>query len=120
MMAPLVLLLVLGILQLSLTLWVKTTLIDAAGAAAHAAAAVGANTGVAEDTARSLLSSTVGREFVRAVEVRRVSVATVSNVLGSSKVEVVQVALSAPIPILGLFGAGNLKVVGHAPLEVGW
>lgn len=118
LVAPLVLFVVLGVLQLSLVLWVKTTLIDAAGAGAHAAAATSARPGAAEETVREVLSSTIGRNYVKTVQVARVPLATVSNQFGSAPVDAVQVTLEAPLPVLGIFEVGSLRVVGHAMLEV--
>ncbi len=119
LVAPLVMFLVLGILQFSLVLWVKTTLIDAAGAGAHAVAVVGAPESAAETTVRGALASTIGERYVTGVSVSRIPVASVSNKFSSSEVEVVEVKIEAPIPILGLFGAGSLSSVGHAMVEVG-
>lgn len=118
LVVPLVMFLVLGVLQLALSMWVKTTLIDAASAGAHAAAVVDAPPEVAEQTVREALASTVGRNYVQSVEVSRVSLTTVSNQFGSAPVEALQVAVSAPMPVLGFLGFGSLRVVGHAAVEV--
>lgn len=119
LVVPLVMFVVLGILQLSLALWVKTTLIDAASAGAHAAALTNTEPSAAENTVRGALSSTVGSSYVKSVSVSRVPIATVSNAFAESTVEAVQVTVTAPIPMLGFFGAGELKAVGHAMAEVG-
>lgn len=118
LVVPLVLFVVLGVLQLSLALWVKTTLIDAAGAGAHAAAAVNASPDAAEETVREALASTIGHDYVKTVRVTRVPLTTVSNQLGSAPVDAVQVTLEAPLPVLGIFEVGSLRAKGHAILEV--
>lgn len=118
LVVPLVMFLVLGVLQLALSMWVKTTLIDAASAGAHAAAVVGAPPEVAEETVREVLASTVGRDYVQNVEVSRVNLTTVSNQFGSAPVDALQVSVSAPLPVLGFFGFGSFQVVGHAAVEV--
>lgn len=116
---PLVLILVLGLLQLSLALWVHTTLIDAAGAGAHAAALSGAPTNAADDTVRAALASTLGPGYVHTVSAERVTVATLHGSYSTSDLEVMEVQVKAPMPVIGLFGVGDLTAVGHAVIEEG-
>lgn len=118
-MVPLVLLLVLGVMQLALTLWVRTTLIDAAGAGAHAAAMANASPFAAENTVRGALSSTLGSGYVKEITVKTAPIAKVSNAIETRDVDVIEVRLRAPAPVLGLFSLGTLNVVGHAAKEVG-
>lgn len=116
---PLVLILVLGLLQLALALWVHTTVIDAAGAGAHAAALSGAPASAANDTVRAVLASTLGPDYVHTVSAERVTVATLSGPYSTSELEVMEVRVKAPMPVIGLFGAGELTAVGHAVIEEG-
>lgn len=116
---PLVLILVLGLLQLSLALWVHTTLIDAAGAGAHAAALSGAPPSAADDTVRAALTSTLGPCYVHTVSAERVTVATLHGPYSTSDLEVMEVQVKAPMPVIGLFGVGDLTAVGHAVIEEG-
>lgn len=116
---PLVLILVLGLLQLALALWVHTTVIDAAGAGAHAAALSDAPASAADDTVRAVLASTLGPDYVHTVSAERVTVATLSGPYSTSELEVMEVRVKAPMPVIGLFGAGELTAVGHAVIEEG-
>ena len=116
---PLVLILVLGLMQLALALWVHTTLIDAAGAGAHAAALSGAPASAADDTVRSVLASTLGPDYVHTVSAERVTLTTLSGPYSTSDLEVMEVRVKAPMPVIGLFGAGDLTAVGHAVIEEG-
>lgn len=116
---PLVLTLILGLVQLALALWVYTTLIDAAGAGAHAAALSGAPVSAADDTVRSVLASTLGTDYVHTVSAERVTVATLHGSYSSSQLEVMEVRVKAPMPVIGLFGAGDMTAVGHAVIEEG-
>lgn len=116
---PLFLVLVLGITQLALALWVRTSLIDAAGAAARSAIFSNNPQLVAEETVRQALSSTVGAEYVQHVEVNHVNLATVSGAYSTADVDALEVRVTAPMPVVGLFGAGKMTVSGHAVIEEG-
>ncbi|WP_231294233.1 TadE/TadG family type IV pilus assembly protein [Mobiluncus curtisii] len=116
---PLVLILVLGLLQLSLALWVRTTLIDAAGAGAHAAALAGAPESAADETVRGVLASTLGSGYVHTVSAQRVGLAMLPGSFATSDLEVMEVQVKAPMPIIGLFGVGDMTAVGHAVIEEG-
>lgn len=111
--------LVLGVMQLALALWVHTVLIDAAAAGAYAASGADVPAQSAERVVRQSLASTLGEGYVSSVEVSRVALSGVDNGFGTSTVEVVEVRLRAPVPLVGLVGIGEVAVVGHALAEVG-
>ena len=119
LLAPLVMFLVLGVMQLALALWVHTVLIDAAAAGAHAASGADVPAQSAERVVRQSLASTLGEGYVSSVEVSRVALSGVDNGFGTSTVEVIEVRLRAPVPLVGLVGIGEVAVVGHALAEVG-
>ncbi len=96
------------LLQLALSVHVRNTLVDAAGEGARYAAQVGhtPQDGVrrTQELARSALSAAYSED----VTARR----TVHDGL-----EVVEVQVSAPLPIVGLSGPAALVVRGHALVE---
>lgn len=124
MITPLMLVVVLGIMQLSLALWAHTVLIDAAAAAAHSAAAVGAQPQAAQDTVRTALATTLGADYAREVSVTRVPLRQVFTQLETTDsenapadTEIVEVKVTAPLPLLGFSGPTQFSAVGHAMQE---
>jgi hypothetical protein len=101
-------LLVASVLQLALALHVRATLVDCAaegaryGALADRSPADGA--GRAADLARMSLDDA----FARDVTARRTEL---------DGLPVVEVEMTAPLPVLGLLGPSSLTVRGHALLE---
>lgn len=95
-----------GVLQLALALHVRTTLIDCAAEGAHQAALVG-NT-LPDGVARTedLITTALAPDFARDVTARRLVV---------DGVPVVEVTVTAPLPVAGLLGpGGRLSVTGRA------
>ena len=92
--------LVLGVVQLALTLHVRTVLIDSAAEGARYAALDGAA------RTRLLIDSSLPADYSQRVETAR------ADYRG---VQVVEVHVAAPVPILGLLGpAGMIDVTGRA------
>ena len=108
LVAPLVLLLALATVQLTLTLYVRNTLIAAAAESARLAATADATPAQAVALARGVL----GQQLAGGV-VTEVSVSTTK--LGVLSFE--QVRLRARLPLLGLLGPAALVVSGHALKE---
>lgn len=107
----LVIAVVLALLQLALGLHVRNVLTDAAGEGARRAALVGGTEAEAEERVRDLTGAALTEDYVDSVTVRRTS---------SGGVAVVQVDVTAPVPVLGLLGpGGTLHVTGHAVDEAG-
>lgn len=101
--------LLLGVLQLTLTLHVRNTLIDSAGEGARLAALGGSTTEAGVVRTRELIASAVHPRFGDDVSSRVVTVD------GS---ELVEVTVRAPLPIVGLLGpTGGMSVTGRAVLE---
>ncbi|WP_328828872.1 TadE/TadG family type IV pilus assembly protein [Nocardioides acrostichi] len=101
--------LVLGILQVSLVLFVRNTLTAAASDGARYGATVGHSPQDAAARARSQISGAVADRFARDVDARVVSVGGAPTVV---------VTVHATVPALGLGGpAVDLTVDGHAVQE---
>ncbi|WP_240038259.1 TadE/TadG family type IV pilus assembly protein [Actinomyces procaprae] len=95
-----------ALLQLALGLHVRNVLTDAAGEGARRAALVGGTTAEADARVRALADASLADGYVEAVTVTRTAVGGLS---------IVQVDVTAPLPVLGLLGPGGmLHVTGHA------
>lgn len=105
LVAPLLLAVALGVLQLALTMHVRTVLVSAASEGARAQARVGAPPGAGEARARQLAARTLAADLVENVTVRR---ERVGGVLLAS------VEVRARMPLLGLLAPLEMSVQGHA------
>ena len=95
-----------ALLQLALGLHVRNVLTDAAGEGARRAALVGGTEGEAAERVAMLTDAVLADGYVDEVTVTRTRV---------GGTPVVQAEVTAPLPVLGLFGpAGALRVTGHA------
>ena len=109
MVSALVLVLVLAVVQLALTLWVRTTLIDASAEGARHAALLDGDLAAGEQRTRELVAMTLNGDFADAVTAHRESLAGY---------DVVVVEVTAPLPVLGLLGpSGVITVQGRAVAE---
>lgn len=106
LVSVLVVAVVVAVLQLALSLHVRNVLIDVAGEGARRAALVGGTPAEAEARVRMLAGAALAEDYVGEVTVTRVQ---------RAGLPVVEVAVSAPVPVLGLLGPeGSLRVTGHA------
>jgi Flp pilus assembly pilin Flp len=97
-----------AVIQLTLVLHVRNTLIDAASAGARYGTLADRSPGDARHRTDALISTALGEGFDREISVG------LSGAGGGSRVEV---AVRAPLPLIGLIGpAGALEVKGHAIL----
>lgn len=109
MVGALVVVLVLGLVQLALALWVRTALIDAAGEGARFAALHDGDLDSGARRADAVAAMSLGAGYVETVETR---------VDAAAGYDVVVVELTAPLPVLGLLGpSGTLTVTGRAVQE---
>lgn len=109
MMSGLVLLLTLGVFQLAFALHVRVTLIDCAGEGARAAAAVGADLAVAKDRTATLINSALHSSYSKNIG---------TAVVEREGVQLVEVTVNSPLPMLGFFGPESvITVTGHALIE---
>ena len=101
--------LVLGLVQVGLTLYVRTTLVAAATEGARHAATLGSGPGAGVVRARDQLDGVVGDRYLRQVTART---------LLDGGLPVVEVRITAVVPALGLWGPGvGLDVTGHGVRE---
>lgn len=105
----LVVALLLGVLQLTFALHVRNTLIDTAGEGARHAALAGSSTAAGVTRTRELIDASLHPRFGEDVTARHVT---------RDGLAMVEVAVTAPLPVLGLLGPrGSLSVVGRAVVE---
>ena len=108
LVGPLLLLVALGVLQLTLALYVRTTITSAAAEGARAAALSGANLDAGSRRTRTLLGQTMAGDAVRKVSAQR----EVRDGL-----LVVTVDVEANLPLVGLLGPRVMRIDGHALAE---
>lgn len=109
LVATLLVVLVAGVLQLALALHVRNTLVDAAGEGARYAALAGSSLDAGAARTRELTAAALSSRYAQDV---RAGVVTLDGA------PVVEVTVSAPLPVLGLLGPGGLvTATGHAVLE---
>ena len=98
-----------AVVQLTLVLHVRNTLTDAAAAGARYAAVAGREPADGVARTRELVAADLSPAYARDVAAGLVTV---------GGVEVVEVVVTAPTPVIGLVGPGGTLVVrGHAMVE---
>lgn len=109
MIGALVTVLFVAILQLTLVLHIRNTLTDSASEGARYGALVGNDTDDAVSRTRLLVDASLSSRFSDDVSARRVE---------RDGLTLVEVDVTAPLPVLGFVGAvGSLTVHGHALAE---
>lgn len=108
LVAPVLLLVGLAVLQLTLALYVRTTVTSAAAEGARAAALAGANLEAGARRTRALLGQTMAGDTVRSVSAQR----EVRDGL-----LVVTVGVETNLPLVGLLGPTVMHLDGHALAE---
>ncbi len=102
----------LGVLQLGLALHVRTLLIDSAAEGARLGARLESGPGDAESRTKELISAALSERYARDVTTSLVEV---------GGVEMVEVQVRAPMPVIALLGpSGTLEVRAHALAETPW
>ncbi len=98
-----------GVLQLTVVLHVRNTLIDCAAQGARYAAAAGREPADGAGRTRELAAAALSSAYARDVAATRTTV---------DGLDVVEVSVTAPMPVLGLLGPGGaLTVRAHALME---
>ena len=106
MVGALVITVFVALLQVTLGVYARNVLTDAAGDGARRAALVGGTEAEARQRVQVLSDAALRRGYVDTVTVSRVP---------SGDLRIVEVTVTAPFPVLGLFGpGGTLRVTGHA------
>ncbi|MHB1064248.1 MAG: TadE/TadG family type IV pilus assembly protein [Georgenia sp.] len=109
LVSVLVVAMVLGLVQLTLALHVRNTLIDSASEGARHAALSGSSLGEGVARTRELIGLTLSDRYAE-----NVSATTVDD----GGTTLVRIEVAAPLPVLGLLGPGGVvTVAGHAVLE---
>ena len=97
-----------AIVQLTLVLHVRNTLIDAASSGARYGTLADRSPGDAAARTSSLIAGSINSTYAQDVSVSRIN---------RGGAEVLQVTVRAPIPVIGLIGpSGTMEVTGHAAL----
>lgn len=108
LVAPLLVALALAVIQVALTMHVRTTITSAATEGARAAATAGSTAVIGEERTRMLLERTLAGGLVQSIDVR-------AEVHHGARLVAVEV--EANLPLLGLLGPASMTVVGHALQE---
>lgn len=108
LVAPILVAVALAVLQVILTMHVRTVLVSAAAEGARAAALADADPRAGERRARMIIDESLASSVVERITVR----ATVSG-----GTDVMAVDIDAHLPLLGLLGPTALHVQGHSLQE---
>jgi hypothetical protein len=107
MVGGLVVLLGMGVFQLALVLYVRNALISDASEGARLAARAGASLDEGAMRTRELITRDLNGSYAQAVSARRQTT--------SAGVQVVEMTVTAPVPVIGLVGpSGVMRVTGRA------
>ncbi|WP_324642352.1 TadE family protein [Pseudarthrobacter sp. LT1] len=99
----------LAIVQLTLVLHVRNTLIDAAASGARYGTLADRNASDAEERTRSLISLALNPSFAEQISSKEVNV---------SGMRTLEVTVRSPMPVIGLIGPRDLlEVKGHAAVQ---
>ena len=110
LVTPILLIVVLAVVQVILALHVRSTLTAAAAEGARAAALAGSSLTVGERRTREVLDDAIGGGAATSVAASRTRV---------DQLPVIQVRVTARLPLLGMLGPETLVVDGHAIVERG-
>lgn len=108
LVAPLVMVVVLGVLQLGLALHVRSTMVAAAAEGARIAALSGSSLAAGERRTREVLAETLGPDVVESVDGRRMHLGPAPGI---------EMTVTGRLPLLGLLGPATMTVSGHALAE---
>ena len=110
MVSSLLLLVAVAVFQLGLALYVRNTLVASAAEGARLGARADAGSGEAAERTRALITRSLSDVYSGDVTAREVTT--------GSGVRVVEVHVTAPLPIIGLVGVGSsVSVTGRAFAE---
>ncbi|NUP58461.1 MAG: pilus assembly protein [Pseudarthrobacter sp.] len=99
----------LAIIQLTLVLHVRNTLIDAAASGARYGTLADRDASDAEERTRSLIGASLNSSFAAGVSTSEVDI---------QGAHVLEVTVRAPLPVIGLIGPRDLlEVKGHAAVQ---
>lgn len=108
LITPLLLVVVLGVLQVTLALFIRTSLIAAAEEGARGAALAGSDIGFGQQRAAQLVRSSVAGVGVSDITGRMIAI---------DGEPVVEMVITAELPLIGFFGPVPMQVTGRAVVE---
>lgn len=109
MVAALLVFVAMAIFQIGLALYVRNTLISSASEGARYAGRAGSSPAEGVDRTSALITSSLNPSYAQRISAREVNV---------GGVRAVEVTVTAPLPVLGLFGpSGSMTVSGRAFVE---
>lgn len=109
LVGALVTVLLTGVLQLAMVMHVRSTLIDCAAEGARHGALLGSSPRAGAERTRELVAGALSAPYAREVTPR------VTTLAGA---DVLEITVTAPLPVLGLLGpSGALSVSGRALVE---
>lgn len=109
MVGALLIFVAMAIFQIGLALYVRNSLISAASEGARYAGRAGSSPGEGVDRTTALISSSLNPSYAQGVSARETTV---------NGVRVVEVTVTAPLPVMGLLGpSGSMTVNGRAFVE---
>lgn len=106
--AGLLTLVLLGLLQVTLALHVRNTLVDCASEGARYGGLADRTPADGAARTRELIRMSLGENYAGDVTARHARL---------DRVAVVEVTVRAPVPAVGLWGPGSLTAVGHGLVE---
>ncbi|MGO1393161.1 TadE/TadG family type IV pilus assembly protein [Agrococcus casei] len=109
LVALLLVLLVVSIVQISLALYVRNVVVDAAGEGARHGALLGGDRQSAIERTEQIITASVSEQYAQQITSEY---ATVDGI------ETLVVSVAAPIPVFGLAGIGQVEAEGHGVLEL--
>lgn len=109
LVASLLTLLVITIIQISLALYVRNVVIDAAGEGARHGALLGGDEASAVERTQQIITASVSEQYAQHITAQMESI---------DGTEMLIVTVEAPIPMFGLLGVGEVSARGHGVLEL--
>jgi len=105
---PMVLLVGFAIFQIALTMFIRTTITSAAAEGARVAALSGSSTSAGTLRTRRILDQTIAANVVQRISTRSET---------ANGVPTMTVSVDARLPLVGLLGPTQMRLVGHAVRE---
>lgn len=113
-----VVLIFVALLQLSLSLYVRAVLTDAAGEGARRAAILAGDEQAAVGRAKEVMQMSLGQNYVKSLKVLKTDVETPSGFSLGGQLHAVEVVITAPYPFLGgMFPSLEMEVRGRGIVE---
>lgn len=109
LVACLLLMLVATIVQVALALYVRNVVVDAAGEGARHGALLGGDREEAIARTQQIIQASVSDSYAQQVSAEYVTVDGIQTLV---------VHVSAPVPVFGFIGIGEVEAEGHGVLEV--